>query len=420
MTGQSLFYMGERHLEHKILAIVEEQGAERAAYALKLLQSEGELTIASTGKDPTTGRLVTEEYRVTGPVMILLTTTAIEVDEELLNRCLVLTVDEGREQTRKIHERQREAETLEGLIGRRERERIQKLHQNAQRLLRPLAVVNPYARELGFLDTRTRARRDFPKYLALIRAIALLHQYQRPVKVVRHRGEELRYIEVTREDIRLANELTHEVLGRSLDELPPQTRRLLSLVEKMVKERTEKLGVERRDFRFSRRDVREATGASYEQLRVHLGRLVELEYLLVHRGGRGQSFVYELLYDGAESGAPRVFGLIEPNELGAAEGRVPSDGAMSDASTTASLGGEEREFGGSLGAQTGDKPGGLLPADQVSDARKNGSDRDGETMENESSRTGNTSSVAAMGAPVVRLSRKRARAATLRQAARGS
>ncbi|MEO6419399.1 MAG: toprim domain-containing protein, partial [Polyangiaceae bacterium] len=56
MTGQSLFYMGEEDLKHKILAVVEEEGASRASYALKLLQSEGELTIASTGKDPTTGK----------------------------------------------------------------------------------------------------------------------------------------------------------------------------------------------------------------------------------------------------------------------------------------------------------------------------------------------------------------------------
>ena len=52
MTGQSLFYMGESDLAHKVLAVAEEEGAERAAYALKLLQSEGELTIASTGKAP--------------------------------------------------------------------------------------------------------------------------------------------------------------------------------------------------------------------------------------------------------------------------------------------------------------------------------------------------------------------------------
>jgi len=402
MTGQSLFYMGDKQLEHKILAIVEEQGAERAAYALKLLQSEGELTIASTGKDPTTGRLVTEEYRVTGPVMIFLTTTAIEVDEELLNRCLILIVDEGREQTRKIHERQREAETLEGLVGKRERDRIRKLHQNAQRLLRPLSVVNPFARELGFLDTQTRARRDFPKYLALIRTIALLHQYQRPVLVHRHRGEELRYIEVTREDIRLANELTHEVLGRSLDELPPQTRRLLGLVEKMVSERTAAMGVERRDFRFSRREVREATGYSYEQLRVHLGRLVELEYLLVHRGGRGQSFFYELLYDGGgASGAPRVFGLIEVGDAAAG--------------TTVTLGGNDGGFGVPLGAQTGAKPGGLLGEQSATRQHENSSIHDRKAHSDETAHLG--SGEAERVGEVVALPRKRARSAPERRAA---
>jgi DNA primase len=36
--------------------------------------------------------------------MIFLTTTAIEIDEELLNRCLVLTVDEDREQTPPAHQ----------------------------------------------------------------------------------------------------------------------------------------------------------------------------------------------------------------------------------------------------------------------------------------------------------------------------
>ena len=51
------------------------------------------------------------------------------------------------------------------------------------------------------------------------------------------------------------------------------------------------------DHRFSRRNIREFTGWGHTQLKVHLKRLEELEYLLVHRGGRGQSFVYELLYD---------------------------------------------------------------------------------------------------------------------------
>jgi len=346
MTGQSLFYMGETDLKHKVLAIVEEQGAERATYALKLLQSEGELTIASTGKDPASGRLVTQEYRVCGPVMIFLTTTAIEVDEELLNRCVVLTVDEDREQTRAIHRLQRERQTLEGLLARKDREAVLKVHQDAQRLLRPVLVANPYARHLTFLDDRTRTRRDHVKYLTLIRAIALLHQYQRPVRTVEHRGEAVAYLEVTLEDIAVANRLAHQVLGRSLDELPPQTRRLLFALDRMVGEACARQQIDRKDVHFSRRAIREATGWSHTQVRVHLERLVELEYVLVHRGGRGQSFEYELLYDGrGEDGAPFLAGLIDVEALK----KAPYDG---------DLAGSKGHLAGGWRGQNGPKTGG--------------------------------------------------------------
>ena len=231
MTGQSLYYLGETDLKHKILAVVEEAGAEKASYALKLLQSEGELTIASTGKDPATGKMVTQEYHVEGPVMIFLTTTAIDLDEELQNRCLTLTVDESAEQTGRIHRVQRERRTLAGLMAREERKALLKTLRNAQRLLQPMEVLNPYAPALTFTTGRTRNRRDHEKYLTLIDAIALLHQHQR--------GQTLPggqpYIEVTLDDIALANQLAPEVLGRSLDELPPQTRRLLGCIRELVK-----------------------------------------------------------------------------------------------------------------------------------------------------------------------------------------
>jgi DNA primase len=316
LTGQALFYMGETDLKNKVLAIVEEEGASRAAYALKLLQSEGVLTIASTGKDPATGRLVTQQYRVEGPVMIFLTTTAIDLDEEMLNRCLVLTVNEDREQTRAIHRLQREQQTIEGLLAKQDRAEILKLHRNAQRLLKPVFVANPYARELTFLDNQTRTRRDHMKYLALIRSIALLHQFQRPVQTAMRRDKTIEYTEATLDDIGMANKLAHEVLGRSLDELPPQTRRLLLLVDSMVTGECERLKMERRDFRFSRREVRACTGWGDTQLKVHLHRLEELEYLLAHRGGRGQSFVYELVFEaGAGGSAPVLPGLIDVEKL---------------------------------------------------------------------------------------------------------
>ena len=156
MTGQSLYYLGETNLKHKILAIVEEEGAEKASYALKLLQSEGELTIASTGKDPHSGRMETQEYHVEGPVAIMFTTTSIDIDEELMNRCLVLTVDESKEQTQKIHELQRLARTPEGIIAAEQRKQVIQQMQNAQRLIQPMKIANPYAQHLTFTSTRTR------------------------------------------------------------------------------------------------------------------------------------------------------------------------------------------------------------------------------------------------------------------------
>ena len=179
-------------------------------------------------------------------------------------------------------------------------------------MLRPLAVVNPYADRLGFLDDRTRTRRDHQKYLTLIDAIAFLHQHQRPVKVAQAGGKAIEYVEVTPADIALANRLAHEVLGRSLDELPPQTRRLLGVVRAFVAERCAALALRQSEFRFTRRELRERASLSEAQLRLHLDRLVELEYLLAHRGQRGQSFVYELMFDGViADSAPRLPGLIE-------------------------------------------------------------------------------------------------------------
>jgi hypothetical protein len=389
MTGQSLFYMEGTDLKHKILAIAEAEGAQQASYALKTLQSEGVLKIASTGKDPATGRLVTQEYKVEGPTMIFSTTTAIDVDEELLNRCIILTVDEDREQTRAIHKLQRRLETIEGLWLEEERAHLVKLHQNAQRLLRPLKVVNHYANDLTFLDDKTRTRRDNKKYLVLIRSIALLYQYQREIKRGSGYGKSKEYIEVTVEDIERANELANEVLGRSLDELPPQTRKLLMLIDKMVTEACERLKMERCDYRFSRRQLREYTGWSDTQLRVHMARLVEMEYLLVHRGGRGYSFVYELLYEGqGKDGTPFMMGLIDveklrrnrataekPGSSGTTAGSVRQLEESSRVRSTSSRG-EGVEFAGPTRVQNGGVAGGSRGRKKSVLANENGAEVD--------------------------------------------
>ena len=70
-------------------------------------------------------------------------------------------------------------------------------------------------------------------------------------------------------------------------------------------------GSQRADFRFTRRDVRAWTTWGDTVLKKHLGRLEDMEYLAAHRGGRGQSFVYELVFaPGEDPSKARLPGLI--------------------------------------------------------------------------------------------------------------
>ena len=315
MTGQSLFYLESDSIRHKILAIAEDEGIRQAAYALKLLQSEGQLRHATVGRGED-GRSRTQEHRVEGPVQIFLTTTALDVDEELINRCLVLTVDESHSQTDAIQSKQRDSFTRNSAEAGLAAKKLKALHQNAQRLLRPLEVFNPYAPQLTFPSHKTRMRRDHVKYLTLISTIAFLHQHQRTTHNADSEEGTFTYINVEPCDIVVANRIAGEVLGRSLDELAPQTRHLLGLLYEFIDSTARSQGIPRSAFRFTRRDVRESIHWSDTQVRRHLARLVDLEYVLVHQGRNGQRYVYELLYGGeGREDQPFLMGLIEPAKL---------------------------------------------------------------------------------------------------------
>jgi hypothetical protein len=308
ITGQALFYKDPDSLVHKVLAVDEERGATDASYSLRILQSAQMLSIAATRTDPQSGHLRTEEYRVKGPVAIFLTTTAPEaLDYETRNRFVQVGIDESPEQTRRILERQRQMDTLEGVLMRQEARAIRLKHQNMQRLLRPLQVVNPYAHLLSYPDHLLQMRREQRKYLALIKAIALLHQYQREVKKERRGDMEVEFIEVIPSDIALANHLAREVLGHGLDELAPPTRELLRHLVRMAATHGR---------RFTREDVKRATAWSYSAVRIHLGHLVNLEYVVLASGGNGRRMSYELLFDGDPDEDRRYLaGLVDVEEI---------------------------------------------------------------------------------------------------------
>jgi hypothetical protein len=316
ITGQALFYKEEDSLVHKLLAIEEEHGARDASYSIRNIQSSKYLSIATTGKDSATGKLRTEEYKVKGPVALMITTTEVELDYETSNRFIILTVDESKEMTERILQKQRESETLEGLIRKSETEHVTRRHHNAQKLLRSLHVINPFAGHLTFSSESLRARRDHKKYLGLIRAIAFLHQYQREIKTVNQGGQIISYIEVMLKDIEKANTLAAEILGRTLDELSPPSQLLLKMIRGMVEAECKRRNIEPKTYSFTRKDIRNWTKWSDFQIKCHVRQLEDLEYIYSVSGKKGKEYVYELLYPGGgEDGKPFLMGLTSIEQL---------------------------------------------------------------------------------------------------------
>ena len=314
ITDQALFYKAEDSLVNKIIAIEEEEGMGGAAYSIRNIQSAKKITVAATGKDAATGKMRTEEYTVKGPVAVMITTTAAELEGETASRFLFLTIDESTKMTEAIHNKQREADTLEGLIKKNKKEKIIRKHHTAQRLLKPLAVVNPFSQHLSYPSGSLRTRRDHKKYLNLIRAITFLFQSQREIKTINVEGQPVEYIEVTLEDIDKANKLANEVLGQSMDELAKPSRTLLSLIYQMVKEQTEKGKLSLDDFFFNRRMIREYINWTDWQIKAHIKQLEEMEYLHVRMGAQGKQYCYALNYKGQGEENGKCFLNLTPVE----------------------------------------------------------------------------------------------------------
>jgi DNA-binding transcriptional ArsR family regulator len=142
------------------------------------------------------------------------------------------------------------------------------------------------------------------KFLGLVRAIALLHQHQRPVKFVEHGGENIEFIEVTATDIELATKLLADVLGHPEDELPPVTRNILGEIQSFIAARAKAESVAPTEVRFTQRELRAHLGMGYTQVTTHLRRLEVMEYVSSHRTHR--IFRYALTYEPELSGRTAI------------------------------------------------------------------------------------------------------------------
>ena len=226
MTPQALYHLQPGALEHRFIVAGErsrrqDDDTADATRALREMLSDGKLTkLVPEKRDG--GRIETVHIEQPGPIAHVESTTLQDILDEDRNRCLVLSTDETPAQTRRIIEgiATRKAATVEGVNV----EAVLRRHHAAQRMLLRCRVVIPFAPRLGdlFPKERTDARRTFGHVLAVIEAVALLHQYQRVAEPAAGVA-----VVATRDDYALARRLIVEPIARSLGSgVSPAAQRL--------------------------------------------------------------------------------------------------------------------------------------------------------------------------------------------------
>jgi DNA primase len=308
MTSQSLFYREQNALKNKVLAIEEEDGMREAMYSVKTLISSQKLSIAATRTDAKTGKFSVDEYSVYGPVVVMVSSTNPDaLDDETKQRFLILTIDESPEQTHSILQAQITKNTFDWYQTTSDESAVFKLHHNMQRLLKPLTVTFSRDLRLVWPYSRLQMRREQQKFVSLVKAITLLHQYQRRTGTMKRiDGAKMEYVQATQKDVDLALELSREVFARNVDDVSPTGRKLLSEIVLLVKEKYDdyrsgdpKSDVLMSGVPFSRKELRERIGWSETQVRRNIDQLVELGYIGRINGRQGSTFRYLLLDDGS-------------------------------------------------------------------------------------------------------------------------
>ena len=309
LTPQALYYLDSDALTHKLVIIEERSGSEQADYSIRTLQTKKKLTLAAPIKDPATGKIKTVLFEIMGPTAFIESTTAPSINFENATRCFEIYLDESAEQTHRIHEYQKFFKTEDGILLKAGHQKIAQKHHHAQRLLKPLPVVIPYAKHIQFPDRKLRSRRDHQRFLNLIEVLAYLHQYQRKRKVIH--GVEVILAGI--EDYTLALTLAKDLLAETFRDCQKPLRDLLTHIEAMLKARAEKEKQPLNALLFTRKDVREFTGLPHQRIKRLFSELEEYEYISVDKGPSGSRNTYSLVAGPEQAAA--LAGLLSPAEL---------------------------------------------------------------------------------------------------------
>jgi len=291
ISNKALLY-DSKALNGKILAIDDMEGIRECMPYLKSIISDQRISTLSTIADARIGQRSVQDISEKVALSVIVSSSELnQLNEDIRRLFLTITLDESQEQTRKIIENQIFSETAEGQKLLSFRKDIQKVHQNAQRMLKPLQVCFPDNLSISYPSNCIHNRRDMQIFISLVKSIALLHQFQRPI----NNG----IINVLESDIETAIELSKEAFAITHDELSPQARSVLLHIRSFVEEQNKRVPgncIPISDITFSRNDIRKLCGLSESYLRIIFKDLLKSGYIGKITGKQGLQYAYVLLH----------------------------------------------------------------------------------------------------------------------------
>jgi len=283
VTEGSLYNYGQYDLSNKLMCLEDLDGMREEAYlAFRELQSRGMISSSTSGKDED-GHIRAYEKVVHGPIASMSCTTKGEIYEDNMNRCFLLAVDESKEQTTKIiaYQNQKSAGKIDG----EEEKKITEFIKNCVRVLKPYAVVNPFADQVQLPQEAQKIRRLNELYQSYVKQITLLNQYRR-IKDSKGR------LISEKEDLQVAAAIMFDSILLKIDELDGSLRLFYERLKEYVKSK----GDNYQNYSFGQREIRQTLNVSKTQLHRYIHDLLELEYIQQTGGYANKGYQYKISY----------------------------------------------------------------------------------------------------------------------------
>lgn len=292
-SARSFEHATEDQLKHKFIVVQEIEGMEQVEPTIRVMQSEGKLARFFAVKKEETGRIETIQNNVECPACIITTTTRDRVHPENSTRVFELYVNQTPEQTAQIHDLDREKVTKAWAEKEKRIALTKTLHKNIQRVINDVKVIIPFARHIGFPKESIRSRRDFPRFLDLIKAVALIRQYQ---KTQTKTSEGIEYIEADLEDYRIAHELGTKLFAATFSPISERARDILRVCLQIAGDK-----FTREDIRQKASDLGIHITTNNETYARQLKSLCEdIPALELLEGSKGKTYIYRKKISGLE------------------------------------------------------------------------------------------------------------------------